>query len=145
VDTYELQKSSMYSFAHPSAILYSAVSLVAQPLKNSGVPYCSATSDDILTISSDVYRHRAQSAVNLGFWFVAEQYGTPEFFRGCATNDTAEYNIAVSSLGGGLSPGCSTVWNSSEAVCEVRAHTPPPRNSKQCCIRATTLRLATTS
>ena len=51
-------------------------------------------SDDILTISSDVYRHRAQSAVNLGFWFVAEQYGTPEFFRGCATNDTAEYNIA---------------------------------------------------
>lgn len=45
-------------------------------------------------IASEVYRHRAQSAVNLGFWFVAEEYGTPEYFKGCATNDTAELNIA---------------------------------------------------
>lgn len=48
----------------------------------------------VSAISPEIYRHRAQSAVNLGFWFVAEQYGTPEYFKGCATSDSAEFNIA---------------------------------------------------
>lgn len=54
----------------------------------------SIPNNPVSAISPEIYRHRAQSAVNLGFWFVAEQYGTPEYFKGCATSDTAEYNIA---------------------------------------------------
>jgi hypothetical protein len=49
---------------------------------------------DFAPISADIYRHRAQSAVNLGFWLVAEQWGTPQYFASCATSDSAEFNIA---------------------------------------------------
>ncbi|KAJ9118177.1 hypothetical protein QFC22_004081 [Naganishia vaughanmartiniae] len=45
-------------------------------------------------ISADIYRHRAQSAVNLGFWLVGERWGTPEYYAGCATDDNAEFNVA---------------------------------------------------
>lgn len=47
-------------------------------------------------ISADVYRHRAQSAVNLGAWFVAEEWMTWSRFDECAQgDDTAEINIAM--------------------------------------------------
>lgn len=66
----------------------------ALPTDTQRIPSSNATEPEpaleLPSISTDVYRHRAQSAVNLGFWLVAEQYGTPEYFKNCATNDTAD-------------------------------------------------------
>ncbi|KAI5452509.1 Glucan 1,3-beta-glucosidase 3 [Naganishia albida] len=42
--------------------------------------------DSQSSIPSHIYRTRAQSAVNLGFWLVGERYGNPEHFDSCGAD-----------------------------------------------------------
>ncbi|KAG7092364.1 hypothetical protein E1B28_008723 [Marasmius oreades] len=67
-----------------------------QLLEDTSVP-CSPTSTDVSCHSfslSDIYRYRHQRSVNLGSWFVSEEWMVPSLFNSASGPKTAEIDVA---------------------------------------------------